>query len=474
LHSIIVEFEGQVTAQNEEAVTKRDQTSDFLKGAENEREEEERLNKEVNEIVESSTVECNEVSKLEASINDLSSAQEKSSGDAKLLLEKNNNEVSTMETEIESIDEEISALEASDTKLKEKGSINMERVDKEIVEAKKESDVVQGVYERAQKQVAAYNALPDDTLALQMRQLDEAEQDIIDDANRERGEFFELEPTLEEYKFDFNSDEPLEEQEVEGNKRLRECCVVLIEVAREEREARVEEARIAHQAKMHDEKELRLQLQEKKLAKQKEIEKMKLDEEKAAKAEASKLRRQRELEKMRAKSIEMQEKLREEEKDQQSKGKSKAKGSKHRDSKKSGDKDAESLDADFNRKLKGDAKRREALSKAKKRDAENMDIASKATKKQRTSKSYSKVGKSSSTSNAAPAVTKVRPEPAIKRKDKKDSHRRKSTGSVRFDSSVNKPKVDLFAAAPSTSKVEQKKKKKKSKSSSKISSTQTS
>jgi hypothetical protein len=99
--------------------------------------------------------------------------------------------------------------------------------------------------------------------------------------------------------------------------------------------------------------------------------------------------------------------------------------------------------------LKGDAKRREALSKAKKRGAENMDIAPKATKKQRTSKSYSKVGKSSSTSNAAPAATKVRPEPAIKRKDKKDSHRRKSTGSVRFDSSVNKPVSVWFECASS-------------------------
>ena len=101
--------------------------------------------------------------------------------------------------------------------------------------------------------------------------------------------------------------------------------------------------------------------------------------------------------------------------------------------------------------MKGDAKRREALSKAKKRDAENMDIPSKATKKQRTSKSYSKVGKStSSTSNAAaPTVTKVRPEPAIKRKDKKDSHRRKSTGSVRFDSSVNKPVSVWFECASS-------------------------
>ena len=99
--------------------------------------------------------------------------------------------------------------------------------------------------------------------------------------------------------------------------------------------------------------------------------------------------------------------------------------------------------------MKGDAKRREALSKAKKREAENMDIASKATKKQRTSKSYSKVGKSSSTPNTVPAVTKVRPEPAIKRKDKKDSHRRKSTGSVRFDSSVNKPVSVWFECASS-------------------------
>ena len=101
------------------------------------------------------------------------------------------------------------------------------------------------------------------------------------------------------------------------------------------------------------------------------------------------------------------------------------------------------------RKLKDDAKRREALSKSKpsavtkKRDSdENIDVTAKASKKQRSSKSYSKVGalkSSSASSNAAPAATKSHPEPAIKKKDKKDSHRRKSTGSVRFDASVNKP-----------------------------------
>ena len=133
------------------------------------------------------------------------------------------------------------------------------------------------------------------------------------------------------------------------------------------------------------------------------------------------------------------------------------------------------------RKLKGDAKMREAASKSKsskvskKRESSGSDetdaVTSKATKKQRSSKSYSKVGslKPSASSNAA-APTKSRPEPAIKTKDKKDSQRRKSTGSVRFDSSVNKPKLDLFAKSTTKSAP----KRKKSKSSSKPSSSQSS
>ena len=103
--------------------------------------------------------------------------------------------------------------------------------------------------------------------------------------------------------------------------------------------------------------------------------------------------------------------------------------------------------------MKGDAKRREASSKSKttktskKRDTStdegNVGVASKARKKQRSSKTYCKT---SATSNAPPPVAKSRPEPAIKTtKDKKDSSRRKSTGSVRFDSSVNKPvSLDVF------------------------------
>lgn len=191
LRNDIVAMEERCTAQKEEAVTKRDETSDLLKGVEKEREDEERFSKQVKEIVEKADVECKEVSKLQESIKDLSVAQEMSSREMNLLLDKNEGDISAMEAKIESIDVEMTALEESDMKRTEKESVSMAKIDKEIAEVQKASGVVQGVYERAQKEVAAYNALPDDTLALQMRQLDEAEQDIIDDANREREEIFE-------------------------------------------------------------------------------------------------------------------------------------------------------------------------------------------------------------------------------------------------------------------------------------------
>ena len=284
----IVELDERSTAQKEQLVTKRDKTSDLLKDAEKEREEEARLSKQINEIVENADAECKEVENLQDTMNDLSAAQAKNSGDMKLLLEKNEGDISAMEAKIESIDKEIVTLEESDLKRTDEDAVSMAKIDKDIADAQRASDVVQGVYERAQKEVAAYNALPDDTLGLQMRQLDELEQDIIDDANREREEIFEskryrsmsfltstnhthtysfdhsssilVEPILENFKFDFNSDKPLDEQELEGCKRLRKYCLESVEAVKEERKARVEEAREAYQAQLQQEEELRIQV----------------------------------------------------------------------------------------------------------------------------------------------------------------------------------------------------------------------
>ena len=52
---------------------------------------------------------------------------------------------------------------------------------------------VKKAYERAQKESNDFSSLPDDELARQMRVLDEAEKDIINDANRERDEIIQSE-----------------------------------------------------------------------------------------------------------------------------------------------------------------------------------------------------------------------------------------------------------------------------------------
>ena len=191
VHRDIVEMEQRVISQKEEADTKRVKTSDMLESINMEREEAERLMKQVKETEEKADNECKKARVLQESIADLCAAQEKSSDDMKLLLDKNEGDIAIMEEKLQSIDKEITSLEEADKQMAEETSLRMTKIDKDIVEAQRASDVVQSVYERAQREVAAHNALPDDTLAIQMKQLDEAEQDIINGANREREELFE-------------------------------------------------------------------------------------------------------------------------------------------------------------------------------------------------------------------------------------------------------------------------------------------
>ena len=50
-----------------------------------------------------------------------------------------------------------------------------------------------GAYEQAQKKADNFAALPDDELALELKQLDEEEKRIIEEADRERDEMIERE-----------------------------------------------------------------------------------------------------------------------------------------------------------------------------------------------------------------------------------------------------------------------------------------
>ena len=99
-----------------------------------------------------------------------------------------------------------------------------------------------------------------------MKLLDEAEKDIIEDANRERDEIIEMEPLLEKLKFDFNSDIPLEEQKAAGMKFLHEHCQEFLKTAKAERREKVKAEKEAQLARLKAEEKARRRRDEQKAA----------------------------------------------------------------------------------------------------------------------------------------------------------------------------------------------------------------
>ena len=77
---------------------------------------------------------------------------------------------------------------------KEKVNVTHSKLHKETAGAKTTADIVKTAYERALTNVNNFKTQPNDgNLALQMKLLDESEQQILDDANRERDEIIQSE-----------------------------------------------------------------------------------------------------------------------------------------------------------------------------------------------------------------------------------------------------------------------------------------
>ena len=146
------------------------------------------------EAVEAAELECQEVEKLRNSIKDLTLAQEKDAADMKLQLENDKQSVSAMEAEIARSIDELALIKTQCAKHKEKVNVTHSKLHKETAGAKRTAYIVKTAYERALTNVNNFKTQPDDgNLALQMKLLDESEQQIIDDANRERDEIIQSE-----------------------------------------------------------------------------------------------------------------------------------------------------------------------------------------------------------------------------------------------------------------------------------------
>jgi chromosome segregation ATPase len=146
------------------------------------------------EAVEAAELECQEVEKLRNSIKDLALAQEKDAADMKLQLENDKQSVSAMEAEIARSIDELALIKTQCAEHKEKVNVTHSKLHKETAGAKTTADIVKTAYERALTNVNNFKTQPDDgNLALQMKLLDESEQKILDDANRERDEIIQSE-----------------------------------------------------------------------------------------------------------------------------------------------------------------------------------------------------------------------------------------------------------------------------------------
>ena len=292
------------------AAEKRAKAVALQRDAEKTRAEESSHKAEILKAVEDADFECEEVEKLRNSIHDLTTTQEKDTTDLKLKLEDEENNISAMEAEIARSLAELASINTQSAEHRESERVKNDKLLKEIAGAKRTADMVKTAYERAQNNANSFSAIPDGELALQMKIMDESEQQVVDNANRERDEIVEgelcyvinayvdgdvenhlsaithfitiaAEPLLEKLKLDFNSDVSVEEQKEAGMNCLRRHCLDYLETAKIERQVRMEHAMDAYLegVRLHEQEELQRRKEE-------EVRLAKIEEESRLAAEA--------------------------------------------------------------------------------------------------------------------------------------------------------------------------------------------
>lgn len=191
LRKDVTNLDTLVSYNTTKAAENRTEAEAMQKDAEKTRAEESLRKAEIAKAAEDADLECQEVEKLRDSIKDLTATQEKNVNEQKLKLDNDEGSISTMEAEIASTLEELAAIEKQSSEHKESEETKTAKANKELKEAEQMAGIIKRAYEKAQKDANDFSALPDGELAFQMKQLDEAEQDIIDEANRERAEIIE-------------------------------------------------------------------------------------------------------------------------------------------------------------------------------------------------------------------------------------------------------------------------------------------
>lgn len=191
LRQDVADLDDQVSSNSVLATEKQTEADALQKFAETTSSEESVRKSEISKAIEDAERECREVEKLRDSILDLTVMQEKDATDLKMKQTSEESRISAMEAEIANIRDEVVSIEKRSLEHEERESAKNEKLLKEVAAAKKMADVIKGAFEHAQRQANRFSARPDGELALQMKQLDEAEREIVDVANLERDTIIE-------------------------------------------------------------------------------------------------------------------------------------------------------------------------------------------------------------------------------------------------------------------------------------------
>lgn len=193
LRKDVADLDALVGSNTINSAEKRAKADALQKDAEKTRAEQSLRIAEITKAVEDADLACQEAEKLRNSIQDLTTTQEKDATDLKLILEDEERSISTMEAEIACSLDELASINTQSAEHKENERVKNDKLLKEIAGAKTTAALVKTAFERAQKNANSFSALPDRELDLQMKLLDESEQEIVDVATRERDEIIESE-----------------------------------------------------------------------------------------------------------------------------------------------------------------------------------------------------------------------------------------------------------------------------------------
>lgn len=146
---------------------------------------EEQRKEAIKKAVEETASERQEVEALRQSIKDLSVTRAKNAEDLKQLLDKKDGRLSELKKSIESMEKSIESIRSRTKEAESRQKEKQAEFAKELANARREKDIIEQAFKRAQERAEAFAVQPDDELAAEIKQLDSDEEAIIRDADSE-------------------------------------------------------------------------------------------------------------------------------------------------------------------------------------------------------------------------------------------------------------------------------------------------